>query len=378
MKKLFLLFYAIITSLYTNGKEVPMIGPRHPAVRIEGRHFIENDKAVYCMSGVSVSLCFKGTSVMGNFTEGGAGEETSTNYLTILIDGNVLKVVALMPGNQKLILVEGLDSSETHVLSVFKRTECSVGNIVFNGFKLEGQAIPFTELNAAKKRIEFIGNSLTCGYGNEISIPAPPQGQPSTGFHSKNENHLKAWGKITADSLGFAYQCVAYSGRGLYRNNTGNTQGTVPSFYEKILPDDPASPIWEVNKFVADIIVIDLGTNDFAPESRGEFVDEALFVKTYVDFLTKLRGYYPKAHFICVTGNAMSDYWPEGRNCWTRIQTLTKQVVNEANVKGDDHVHYFRLSPQQPPYGEDWHPSIATHESMAAQIIPFIRSLNLN
>jgi hypothetical protein len=378
MKKLFLLFFTLIISLCSCAKETPMIGPRHPAVRIEGRHFIENNKAIYCMSGVSVSVCFKGTSVSGDFTEGGTGDETGTNYLAILLDGKEQKVIPLKPGNQKILLLEGLDSSQSHVLTVFKRTECAVGNVVFNGFKVEGQALPFAELNATKKRIEFIGNSLTCGYGNEISIPAPPQGQPNTGFHSKNENHLKAWGKITADSLGFAYQCVAYSGRGLYRNNSGSTEGTVPAFYDKIIPDDAASPLWDAKLFMADIVVIDLGTNDFAPESRGDFVDEALYVKTYVAFIAKLRTLYPKAQFICVTGNAMSDYWPEGRNCWTRIQTLTKQVVNESNAKGDDHVHYFRLSPQQPPYGEDWHPSIATHESMAAQIIPFIRSLDLN
>jgi hypothetical protein len=38
-------------------------------------------------------------------------------------------------------------------------------------------------------------------------------------------------------------------------------------------------------------------------------------------------------------------------------------------------VHYLAFTPQTAPYGEDWHPSAATHEAMATRLTEFIRSL---
>src|SRR5690554_1850406 len=101
--------------------------------------------------------------------------------------------------------------------------------------------------------IEFIGNSITCGYGNESS-----QNPPKSGFTSVNENNYMAWGAIAARELQAQYSCVAYSGRGLYQNNDGSTAGTLPKIYDQVIADN-ATVTWDNTRYVPDIIVINLG-----------------------------------------------------------------------------------------------------------------------
>ncbi len=345
-----------------------------PAIEYNGRIDYRNPlKPVFCYSGVSIKTILVGSSLSMNLEDFASGDDRHTNYYNIIVDDSVYKVLKAKSGKQTYELVSGLSPGK-HTIEIYKRTECSVGSSRFLGFSApEGTRI---EKPLAKtRRIEFIGNSLTCGYGNEVSIPAPPDGSPNTGFHSKNENNYLAYGSITARNLNANYRCVAYSGRGLYRNNTGSMEGTIPKVYPRIFPDEPSSTLWDFKREQPDVVVINLGSNDFYLERDGDFVNESLFTKTYVSFLEELRSTYPAVKIVCVVGNAMSDYWPEGRQCWTRIQNLVKSVVAERNGKGDFAVHYFKLNPQQPPYGEDWHPSIATHQEMANDLTPFIKEI---
>jgi lysophospholipase L1-like esterase len=219
------------------------------------------------------------------------------------------------------------------------------------------------------RKIEFIGNSLTVGYGNEVSIAAPPQGNPTTGFHSINENNYTAWGALTCRSLNAQYVCTAYSGRGVYRNNTGSMIGTMPLVYDYVHPDR-ADAIWNHQRFIPDVVVIDLGTNDFATGVP----DSSEFCATYLSFIQKIREIHPQTKIICVAGNALTDYWPVGENRWTKLRNYLVSVVKKANEK-DTSVYYFELTPQAGPYGEDWHPSNATHKKMSEAIVPFIKQV---
>ena len=49
------------------------------------------------------------------------------------------------------------------------------------------------------------------------------------------------------------------------------------------------------------------------------------------------------------------------------------QVIADRQAAGDNDVHYVVFSPQTSPYGEDWHPTVATHEAMANELVGVIR-----
>ncbi len=328
---------------------------------------------VFSFPGVSIKAKFQGTAIDAIIKEHGTGNAAGTNYLNIIIDGG--SPVKLKLSRTKTVYELARNLSEgIHTVEIFKLTESSVGKVEFQGFQLEtGKTLLSPELLSPRK-IEFIGNSITCGYGNEVSIENP--NSVPGGFTSVNENNYKAWGAITARNLNAQYSCVAYSGRGLYKNNTGTTDGTLPQIYDNTIGDN-ASPDWNHTRYIPNVIVINLGTNDFNAEASGfGIVDSTVFVNTYIAFISKLRSYYPDAAIICAVGTMINDGYPAGG--WTRMQRYVSAVKKYKNSNGDKNVYHFKMNPQLPPYGEDWHPSEATHKSMAIQLTAFINSLPSN
>ncbi len=324
----------------------------------------------FSFPGVSVKAKFQGSAIDVVIKDYSTGTAITTNYFTVVIDGNVHKIVRVNSTDTLYTAARGLSNTE-HTIELFKRTEAVVGRSSFKGFRiLENTSL--LSVSAATRKVEFIGDSFTCGYGNDTSYATGT----NSGFHSVYENNYTAWGAIVARELGAQYHCTAYSGRGMYRNSTGSTSGTVPLFYNRIHPDNPA-PLWDASRYVPDLIVIHLGTNDFAQEQLGvpNMLDSAQFVNAYINFVNTLRGHYASASVICTVPNSMTDSYPAGLKSYTRIKNYHQAVVDHFITGGDTKVKYFELTPQTAPYGEDWHPSNATHASMAAQIKPFIKTL---
>jgi len=338
-------------------------------IQITGRcDKTDPDEILFAFPGVSIKAKFEGTEISAVFKEYGSGEEGTTNYFNVIIDNGTPSVLKLSSSDTVYLLASGL-SEGPHSVEIIKRTESMVGMVGFQGFILdEGKQL--LELDKPSElKMEFVGNSITCGYGNELSTTSPDNYH----FTSVNEDNYKAWGAVTARRFGAQYVCTAYSGRGVFRNITGDTLGTIPLIYDQIIADDSTKE-WDHSNYIPDIVVVNLGTNDFNAEVSSDLytVDSAVFVDTYIQFVAKLRSYYPDASIICSIGTMMSDSYPTGAKHWTRIQKYVTAVSDHFITKGDSSVYYFKMSPQSSPYGEDWHPSAATHEKMADKLVDFI------
>ena len=346
-----------------------------PLIQYSGRiDFTNPKKPSFAYPGVSIKANFQGTAISLILKDYGTGTATTTNYYNIIIDGGaptVLKVNA----TDTLYPISTTLSNGNHQIEIFKRTETSVGKSEFRGFVLNNDKTLVEGNQKAALKIEFIGDSYTCGYGNEVSIPQ--SGNPNTGFHSVNENNYNAWGAIASRTLNAQYMCTAASGRGLYRNNTGSTTGLIPKFYDQTIADQ-SSPVWDHNNYTPNILVIHVGTNDFYPVSVGNAIDSAAFVNAYINFVTKLRGYYPSACIICTVPNGLSDYYPTGAKNLTRAKNFIQAIVTSLKNEGDNKVYNLLMSSQGAkgePYGEDYHPSLQTHEQMADELVSFINTL---
>jgi hypothetical protein len=57
--------------------------------------------------------------------------------------------------------------------------------------------------------LEFYGDSITCGYGNE--------GTPPCDFTAGTENNWLSWGPMTARALNASVHVEAWSGKGVVR-----------------------------------------------------------------------------------------------------------------------------------------------------------------
>ena len=144
----------------------------------------------------------------------------------------------------------------------------------------------------------------------------------------------------------------------------------MPALYPRTLPDR-ATPLWDFSVFEPEVIVVNLGTNDFSPGG----VDREQFLSAYAAFVESLRARSPQATLILAVGPMMSDFWPPNESAWTNIQADVKSLIDARRTAGDDNVHLLVLPTQQAPYGEDWHPTEAEHARMAERTVALIRSL---
>lgn len=318
--------------------------------------------------GASVRVRFKGTALSLRLKDFGGGTPQTTNYYDVSLDGGAPSVLEVSPSQEVYSLASGLADAQ-HEVEIFKRVEAAPGGNVgagrgqILGFELRGSAL--LPVSVPARRLEFVGDSITCGYGDELSTNEPN----SAHYTSRAANGHRAYGALTAALLGAQYSAVAYSGRGVARNYSGMAGPVLPDMYLSSVPDDAGASAWDPEQYTPDAVIINLGTNDFSTQG----VERPLFVEKYVKFLERLRGYYPKAALVAVLGPMLSDYWPPGAQAWTHARADVSTAVAARVKAGDRNVHALFFEPQTPPYGEDWHPTLATHEKMAQVLAPELK-----
>lgn len=333
---------------------------------------VEKESLDFAYPGVSFEIKIKAKSVSAVLKD---IEGSGQNHFNVIIDGKVVKTIAIDQEKSSYLLADDLDETTFHTVQLFKRTEAFVGVSRFYGFEFTSfKAVDKVEQPA--KKLLVVGDSFSCGYGNEVAIAA--EDNPEIGFHAKNENNYMAYGAIASRKLNYQYQCVAYSGKGMYRNFDLTEANTLPDIFPLIFPDRQTSQQWGMTKYVPDVIVVKLGTNDFFGETRTPVhaVDSSAYVTTYLDFLTQLKETFPKAQFICVVGGMMSDSWPAGRNNLTKIRSYVNTVIQEANSKlQTDQFHFLEFPHHQEVYGEDWHPTVSWHSTYADVLVNKVQGL---
>src|SRR6185295_687477 len=122
------------------------------------------------------------------------------------VDGQPASVIVADPAKTVYAAATGLPDKE-HTLELFKRTEPLVGTTQFLGLQIpKGKLLPLPA--RAKRRIEIVGDSISCGYGNESA-------NQNEHFEPKTENNYLAYGAVAARAVGAEYVSVAWSGKWL-------------------------------------------------------------------------------------------------------------------------------------------------------------------
>ena len=233
----------------------------------------------------------------------------------------------------------------------------------FRGFILDKGATLLSPPALPERKIEFIGNSITCGYGNESIVANDP-------FEYETENHYLTYAQLTSRALEAQAYVVARSGIGVYRSydgpKTGTPENVMTTEYEYTNLYD-RSEKWDFSRYQPQLVCINLGTNDLSTNNY----DVKLLKAAYKKFLSQVRSHHPKAKIVYLCGSMLG-----GKELEIAKKTLN-EVVDEANKAGDKEVYRFDFTPQTGDirFGASWHPSVWQHQKMAAELTAYLRSL---
>lgn len=319
----------------------------HPYIQYTGRIDFSNPKLPrFWQPGVYINIKFKGPEcsiILNDEMLWGKNH----NYLEAVVDGKAIRLQTKAM-RDTIKVAENLSPGE-HTLVICKNTEANIGYLELVGIRCNQLVKPSPK---PKRKIEFIGNSITCGTGSDLTkIPC------GKGVWHDQHNAYSSYGAVTARTLHAQYHLSSVSGIGLM-HSCCNMNIIMPPVFDKISMRNDTIP-WDFNKYQPDVVTICLGQND-------GIQDSAAYCNNYIAFIKQLRTYYPGATIICLT-SPMAD--PSLRDF---MKKTLAAIVNRMNMSGDKRVDRFFFSKQY-HNGCDGHPDLAEHKLMADELTGFIK-----
>lgn len=350
------LLYAFSSFAQTLAPQGTVVKPSDSHIQYVGRvSFTNPDAPLFTFPGVQIRAGFQGTSLKmiakpnsGYFMAQIDGSEAFKVGFNTMRDSVATLATALPDGNHQVVLMyvnEGYDL----------RPE-------FRGFILdEGRSL--TDAPALPERkVEFVGNSITCGYGIEAV------GEHNH-FQNETSNFYYTYANRTAKALGAQASVVARSGIGVYRGYNGprtgdntnmNTEYTHTLLYDR-------SEQWDFSRFQPQLVCINLGTNDTSTSGA----DPELLQQAYVRLVMQVREHNPQSKIVLLCGCMMNG------NQLKAAKSAMDAAVSVLKGRGETELYQFDFTPHDGSlgYGADWHPSYLQHQKMADELVPYLRKL---
>ena len=285
----------------------------------------------------------------------------------ILMDGNKVRDIRMTEKALSVTVFDGAEKRDAEI-RLIKLSECTQSLMALQGIDTDGAITP---LPARPLKMEFIGDSITCGYGVEgKDVEAP--------FTTAAENAGKAYAFLTAEELNADVVMTSFSGYGIVSGYTPdpaerNEKELVPTYYERegmnLFRLPSGKRVQDIRRdfeaFQPDYIVMNLGTNDLSwcgtDGERGR-----LFVRKYADFLKTVRRHNPAARILCALG-----VMGTGLN-----QQMEQAVRDYCRETGDGEIRVLLLEEQnvaRDGLGSYYHPSETTQRLLAETITDAIR-----
>ena len=370
-KSLFIALLAIVCQAASAVKTMPLKGtvvsPSDTHILYAGRiSFANPERPAWNYPGIQIVAAFEGTSLR-------MLAKPRSGYFMAQIDQAEPFKVAFRGERDSLVTLATALPDGRHLVRLMYVIEGYEFFPEFWGFVLDPGRRLVEAPAFPSRKIEFIGNSITCGYGNEGLCKADH-------FDYATENHYYSYASITARSLEAQHWVVARSGIGAYRNygepKSGSPGSCMPVQYEYTgyawNPDLRKQPTflseqWDFSRYQPDVVCINLGTNDLSTDNY----DLQLLKQGYQKLLQQVRRHNPQAKILFLTGSMLG-----GKELQLARQLLD-EVAAEARKAGDQQVYRFDLSPidDEAFYGNDYHPNVYEDEKMAAELTAYLRKL---
>lgn len=295
-------------------------------------------------------------------------------YLGIILDDDEehLQRIRVERGQHRYTLLSNF-ALRRHKVQLVKLSEARNDKVGLLSLTADTPLVP-TQRPA--RRLLFVGDSITAGYGIDCADPLHYDGLTTAA-----ENVTKAYSWRTARALGADCQIIAWSGNGIISQfiDPGTdlpvTEDLIPTLYpytdrstEQIVKihlsahgktqDLSDLTVYDPREFVPDTIVTYLGTND-ATFTRGIKARERYFIERYAQLLGALAADYPQARRIVLYG--------------TMEQSLSEACAHAARLTGADYLALPPMDPATEGFGVAMHPSAIGQQHIADILVQNIQ-----
>lgn len=226
------------------------------------------------------------------------------NYFNVLVDGQQATVLRTSRGIRDYRLDLPDMAAAKYMIKIQKRTENKIGNALeasFGNFTgpvvFYGVVIPETsqisEHPAAARitrRLEFLGDSETSGFGNlGPSQPGLPGLRQFLAMSARHQDANQAWPCLVAKALEAEYHNISWSGIGVAWNCQCAAGAPFPEVYPRLLGCRPESgSISSSDTWMPDAVLVYLGGNDWY-SLEGRHDELALGFREFLVQLRRLR-----------------------------------------------------------------------------------------
>lgn len=342
-------------------------------VRVLGRSIYRNGIRYLSYSCSAVEFDFTGTSVYADIWTDWTCDEPwkwiFQGYAAVFINNSETPSIrfALNPGINEYLIFKS-DLPVTITIRIMKMSEAAFGKMGIICIKTDGIITP-TKPKA--KRIEFIGDSITCGYGIEGVWNKDT-------FNTKQENPWIAYAASTARTLDMDFNLISWSGIGIVSSwvepdiDEPLNCWLMPELYDYTdkglentlgITNDYLKEVWDNKLFPPNFIVLNLGTNDSSYTRNINYRIKDFGIR-YLSFLRKIRSKNPESFIICTLGEMGNELFPE-------IELRVLEINDNKII-----AFPFDLQLESDGIGADWHPNRVTHNKMTEKLVKLINDLS--
>ncbi|MBE6861874.1 MAG: hypothetical protein E7497_03110 [Ruminococcus sp.] len=297
------------------------------------------------------------------------GKECNFPRMAVLVNGKFAVKKVICKERESFVICDS-ESTVSLNVRIIKLSEAAFSVLEIHPAETDDCAVIETVPEKSLK-IEFIGDSITCGYGvDDANIESE--------FATAAENAMKSYAYLTAKALDADYSMFSASGYGIISgytpDGTRNLPERIPPFYDSsgfsystvdgtLHPHDIA---WDFKSFTPNAVVINLGTND-SSFCKGSDERSAEFEAAYYEFVSRVRSHYPDAHIICALGIMETVLIPQVRRACEKLAADT----------ADDKLHFLEFKTQDGTlgYASKWHPTEDTHAESAQRLVEYLKEI---
>lgn len=310
-------------------------------------------------SASGFEIFFKGSEVVATITATNYNSSSQRPYIVIVVDDDFdhITTLALDKASQDVKLVSNNTDVAEHKIDVYKRSESLDSHIAISSIKTDG--IFVKKIVTKPLKMEFIAASSSTGYGN--------LGNPnSSGKTTENSDALRGFAFLTAQAMNAEISIFSASGWGCaFSKWTSPYSLNVPDAYHYV--DFRSDKVWVPDLYVPDIVVVNLGTNDWSyiNEASGAEQDARMsaFQRKYVEFLDYLHQIYPNAQIVVLYGLMHENSIYSATEAIVETAKQTNPSLQKIMINGDS-------------MGYNSHPSVASHKIIAQKLTEFLKGLN--